>query len=261
MESTRARVCALMLAALFVLSASSVFAQPVLPHENHYNVYHATPLTIVKPIVLTDQFGSFTAVDLTLERFANPAEKIHADGTHFPMIDPDRHHTWWRIFAPQPTRTVLGIDQFGAHPWVLGNAAYLLNPALKNVPPGTGPLPVANHYVCYEAIGAPDVLTPVILVDQFGTSQVMVLRGKYFCNPVDKYADGVYYPIIDHAAHLTCYIVQNPNPITRSITTTDQFGYWQIGVFDNDCLCAPALKEFPVRTEESTWGKVKALYR
>ena len=260
MERTKGRICALAFAALFMLVASSVLAQPTLPYENHYKVYHATPLTIVKPVSLNDQFGAFTVTDLVLDRFANPAEKIHPEtGQVFPIVDPIRHHTWWRISAPQPVRTVLAIDQFGANLWTLGDAAYLINPALKNVPAGAPP--VGNHYVCYEVLGGPDVLRPVILVDQFGTCNVIVMRGKYFCNPVEKRADGVVWPIIDYAAHLTCYTVQNPNPIAVPITTIDQFGYWQIQAFDNDCMCAPALKDFPVRTEESTWGRVKALYR
>lgn len=262
MKRIRACICALIPLVLLASAATSPVAQVVLPPENHYKVYNASSISFVESLLLTDQFGSFNVLDLHLQRFANPAEKIHPEtGESFPMLDPERHHTWWRFLVPQPERTVVGIDQFGVHSWTLRDAHYLLNPALKNVPGGAPP--VANHYVCYEVIGAPDILRTVILVDQFGTTQVQVLRGKYFCNPVEKVHldDGSTYPIIDYAAHLACYQTLDPNQFAVPITTIDQFGYWQIEVFDSDCLCVPSLKDHPVRTEESTWGRVKALYR
>jgi hypothetical protein len=36
---------------------------------------------------------------------------------------------------------------------------------------------------------------------------------------------------------------------------------WPLDVGPSWCLCLPAWKDNVVRTEESTWGKIKSLYR
>lgn len=257
---TRPIVGVLALACVLASANSTLlFAQAGL-HENHYKVYESLPIPFAKPLILSDQFGTFTVTDLVFDKFSTPAEKIHHGVLH-PMIDPAIHMDWWRIFNPQPTRTIIGIDQFRQAPWTLGNAVYLLTPSLKNVAPPAPPVPTWNHYVCYEALIAPFVGEPVILIDQFGNAQVQVLHGKYFCNPAEKRADGLIYPIVDPIIHLACYQVENPATVTIPITTIDQFGFWQTHIMRNDCLCVPALKDHPVKTENSTWGKVKALYR
>jgi hypothetical protein len=269
MEHMRTRVWILGVVAACLMYGTVANAQATLPHENHYKVYSTILIPYVKPVGLVDQFGAITVDHFTLEKFANPTEKIHVDGTVSPIVDPLIHQTWWRIDVPQPARTIVGIDQFGTSQWHLRDAKYLLNPALKNVLPGPGgeypPPPVWNHYVCYDALG-PTVGKPVILVDQFGQTNVVVVYGKLFCNPAEKRttdATGNVHvdPIIDYAAHLACYVTQDATPMTRSITAVDQFGYWQLETFDSDCLCVPALKEHVIGTEESTWGRIKAMYR
>jgi hypothetical protein len=259
MRVTISRAGAIALALTISLVATAAFAQP-LPVENHYKVYNNPPIPIVKPVGLRDQFGTFNVDQLSFERFATPATKIHSDGTVYPMVNPDIHMDWWRIFYPQPVRTVLGTDQFGQAPWTLGDARYLLVPSLKNVPPPQT-VPPWNHYVCYDALSGPLINKPVTLIDQFGNVQVVVLQAKYFCNPVEKFADGQIYPILDPNAHLACYQVDNPSPDVKPITTIDQFGYWQTQINHNDCLCVPALKDYPLATEKTTWGQIKALYR
>jgi hypothetical protein len=247
------------LALVVSLAATAAFAQP-LPVENHYKVYNNPPIPISKLVGLRDQFGGFSVDVLTFERFATPATKILPDGTVYPMINGEIHMDWWRIAYPQPARTIIVTDQFGKAPWVVGDARYLLVPSLKNVPP-PAVVPPWNHYLCYDALTGPLVGTLVTLVDQFGNVNVRVLQAKYFCNPVEKRADGQLYPIIDPNAHLACYQVDNPFPEYHPITTVDQFGYWQTQIDHNDCLCVPALKDYPLATEQSTWGRIKALYR
>jgi hypothetical protein len=252
-------------AAVVLLAATTVFAQANLPNENHYKVYRALPWAYERSVLLTDQFGTIQWATFQLDRFANPAEKEH-DGVIYPMVDPLIHQTWWSFRYPQPTRTVVGIDQFGISQWILRDAVYLLNPALKFYPPGPPPPPppppVWNHYLCYEALG-PTMPKLVLLRDQFGNCEVTVLQGKLFCNPVEKVdlADGSVSPIIDFAAHLTCYEVENPLQFNPTIVAIDQFGSWNLLLYNNDCLCVPALKEHIVKTEESTWGRIKALYQ
>jgi hypothetical protein len=260
MEHLRMRAWGAGLAVVAMLSASVAVAQPDLPRENHYQVYHTPPITYTKPILLTDQFATYQTSTFILERWANPAEKILPDtGEHFPPVDPFIHQTWWRATLPAaPPRDIVVIDQFGTSQWKVYDPVYLLNPALKNVPGGQPPF--WNHYLCYDAIG-PIVVRPVVLVDQFGTTTVVGLQSRWFCNPVEKrhLDDGLVYPILDYKAHLACYI-KNPNPMAQPIIGVDQFGQWQFDVFQSDCLCVPALKEHVVKTEESTWGKIKAMY-
>lgn len=262
------RILSIFAVCSLVLLPVLAMAQVGLPAENHYKVYRvqpgALPPVVIRPVTLIDQFGIVNVNYLRLEKFANPAEKRH-DNQVWPILDPIVHQTWWRIDVPQPVRTVIAIDQFGYGPITLGNAVYLLNPALKNVlPPYT--LPVHNHYLCYEVIGSLPIFKPVILIDQFGTCNVVVVQSKLFCNPVEKRefkADGtvISYPIIDYIAHLNCYLVDNPIPNFHPVTAIDQFGTWQIDVYQNDCLCVPALKEHILKSQSSTWGGIKALYR
>ncbi len=257
------RVCARLWAlglVLLMLPIGAAYGQAGLPKENHYKVYRTNPIPFTRPLILTDQFGVVNAGFFQLEKFANPTEKIH-DGRIYPMDDPLAHQTWWRLMdpVPQPTRTVIGIDQFSYGPVTLGRPVYLLNPALKNAYPPAAP-PIRNHYLCYEVLGSQPLYKTVILTDQFGTSDVVVMRSKLFCNPVEKREGAVFYPILDFAAHLQCYEVQNPQFVVRQVTALDQFGYWQIQTYENDCLCVPALKEHIVSTEKTTWGQIKALY-
>jgi hypothetical protein len=266
MRITRTRAGALVLAFVLVsFAASMAFAQVVLPNENHYKVYNSTPIHLARPLTLSDQFGRFDVSDLIFDRFSTPAEKILEDGTDYPIIDPVVHMDWWRFAKPVSFKnSVIVTDQFGQSQWVTGNPAYLLTPSLKNVTPdprGGPPPPVWNHYVCYDVISGPLMSKPVTLVDQFGTVQVVVLAAKYFCNPAEKNDGGKVFPIIDKGAHLACYLVDDPVADLRKITTIDQFGFWQIEIAQNDCLCVPALMDTPVPTRESTWGRIKALYR
>jgi len=110
-------------------------------------------------------------------------------------------------------------------------------------------------------LAGPLIGTPVTVVDLYGNVQVVVLKPLFFCNPVEKHADGQVYPIIDSSAHLACYLVENPSTALHMITAIDQFQSRVTQFSQNDCLCVPALKEFPLATRESTWGHIKALFK
>jgi len=266
MRMTRVLAGAFALTLLTLSWPTSRSSAQVLPVENHYLVYNLrTPMPIAKQVDLRDQFGKVSVTSLVFEKFATPAEKIH-NGVVYPMVNPDIHQDWWRINSTQPVRTVIVTDQFGSSKWQVAHASYLLLPSLKNLPgPGT-PLPTWNHYLCYDVV-PPGLLVDqlVVLKDQFGGVQVQVLHARFLCNPVEKTvrtATGtVTYPIIDATAHLACYDVSGPGFPTTSITAYDQFGFWPVQIQTPNCMCVPALKEEPVRTERSTWGKIKALYR
>jgi hypothetical protein len=233
-------------------------AQDDLPAENHYKVYNesAAEIPALIPLVLRDQFGSLNVDIIQRKRFATPASK---DGSV--VYDDTAHQSWFGIYAEQPERNVLVTDQFGTYLWTLGNAVYLVAPAVKYPQPGDAP-PVRNHYLCYEATHGAEVVKPVMVIDQFGAVQVTVVIGKLFCNPVEKTtADGTVFPIVDSQAHLACYLVENPETYSIYVTVLDQFGSPEMTLVSNDCLCTPALKERALGVEKSTWGRIKALYR
>jgi hypothetical protein len=253
--------CSILAAALLAVAASvlvvSLGTAQVLPVENHYKVYWliSPPQDMNMPVILKDQFGEFTVNHFTLEKLATPVDK-NDEG----MVDPEAHQLWWIIDVPQPSRTVTVFDQFGGYNWELGYARYLVNPALKNVTDPEMPLPSRNHYLCYEAYG-PDHGIQVTLTDQFGTVQAVVLDGAYFCNPVEKtVVDGETWPIVDPFAHLACYRIDADDPPVMIVDALDQFGWFDLEIAYNECLCVPAIKEDTNPVEESTWGRIKALY-
>jgi hypothetical protein len=264
---TLARATALALTVVVLVASVAMAQTPPLPAENHYKAYLSSPITMVRPVRLADQFATVYDSLWVFDRFATPTDKIH-DGVTYPILHPEVHMDWWRLVSPhpQPSRVLVATDQFGREAWVVGEARYLLTPSLKYPVAPFPPVPINNHYLCYDAISGPLLQKPVILIDQFGTADVVVLHPKLFCNPVEKRVwdaagNEIVYPIVDPTAHLTCYLVQNPNVIPREVQTLDQFGYWQIQIYENDCLCVPALKDYPLKTEKTTWGKIKSLYR
>jgi hypothetical protein len=83
----------------------------------------------------------------------------------------------------------------------------------------------------------------------------------YYCNPVAKTVDGVVYPIIDPVTHLACYHGLTGEYMYLPFVTGDQFGNWNTYAVLGDCLCVPSERQDNVATTESTWGRIKALYR
>lgn len=259
--------CCLVLGVIAALSLAvgSALAQPgtSVPDANHYKVYEVTfpvpPVVVTGPITLIDQFGDVTISQMTLEKFAIPAEK-HLAGTTgevYPIIDPLLHYTWWAFQQSELVRRADVLDQFGGFSWRLRDSGYLLAPAAKNVME----IPQGNHYKCYQADRAPVVNITVGLVDQVDSVGVVVLQGEYFCNPVEKVFQGVSYPIVEPLLHMTCYRVDNTTAYDLTELTVDQFGGRTIGLGQNTYLCLPAAKGTVVETEPSTWGRIKAQYK
>jgi hypothetical protein len=228
------------------------FCQPMIDHYMPYDILQPAP-SVQGPIILDDQFGSTTHTFMTLTKLATPADK-NQEG----MLDPVAHQTWYEFFQPEPFRTAIVQDQFGENNWLVLDSRFLVMPALKN-PDATQELPRLNHYKCYDASG-PFIGLPVILRDQFGERDVIVLEGLFFCNPVAKtLPDGTHYPIVDPDAHMTCYGVDNPELLGFQVLVWDQFLQAPVIVEKNTLLCLPAVKK--VWTEEPVgWNKIKALY-
>lgn len=241
------------------LATGTAFAQNgPLSTENHYKVYDVTDTVgVAGPVTLSDQWSEVVLTGITLEKFGIPVEKHIVDGQTYPVVDSLRHYTWWAFQHPELVRRVDVLDQFDGYSWRLRDSRYLLTPAAKM----EATIPVGNHYKCYEADRAPVVNITVGLVDQVDSVGVVVLVGKYFCNPVEKTFDGVTYPIVDPLVHLTCYEVQNDTSYAVTYFVSDQFGDRNIILGPNRYLCLPAEKGTWVGTEPSTWGRIKALYR
>ncbi len=249
------KLATLLIVTLSLLLALPAAAQVVIgPAEDHFKVYDV-PEKIPFPafVGLNDQFGPSSADTLVLDKFATPVSK---NGE--PMLDPVRHLTWWRIRSdPQPGRQVVLENQFGLQTWMVYDGMYLLVPAVKN---GEGQLEPHNHYKCYRAAGGA-VNLPVILVDQFGTVDVIAADPVLFCNPVEKIdAAGLFFPIVDPEAHLAVYRLDPPMPYGIPVFAEDQFGLWQFTLAQHEWLCVPSYKQEVVPTRETSWGRIKSLY-
>jgi hypothetical protein len=225
---------------------------PVIDHYKTYEVFGGP--TFAGNVLLEDQFGETVHTFLILEKFSTPVMKNQEQ-----IFDSIAHLSWWVIDDIQPTRKVGVGDQFGWNEWTIKDGRYLLTPALKNDPAGT--LPMKDHYKCYEVIQGPSINIMVTLEDQFDSVMVTVVKARYFCNPVQKTdPGGQVYPVIDTLNHLAVYEVQNTTPYSIPVFIQDQFFEGNITLHENLFLAVPAFKEYPVAIEESTWGRIKALY-
>jgi hypothetical protein len=152
-----------------------------------------------------DQFGDSQAILWERDRFANhPPQLPDLEG----ILYLDEHLSWWRFEEPVPHGANVRVgNQFGPDQfWRLGDAEYLLVPAIKDQ---IGQILLNQHYECYVALETPDIQLPVNLVDQFGLQlDVPVLNGRYLCNPVEKLGP---LPLVPSGPpvfpddHLACY--------------------------------------------------------
>jgi len=234
----------------------------VSPLWDHYKVYEVFPPTPVSiPVTLIDQFQVSNHVVTDLEKFQNPVTKFHGPLV-FQIYDPNLHYTWWKI-TPSPFGAyVIASNQFGDRTLQVNDAHYLWNPANKN---HSGPLPIANHYKCYDCQGDP-IFQPVGLIDQFDQAgsiwQAQVLYPRLFCNPVVKrLASGQEYRIEDIKQHYVCYDYQPPDPRVNSATIQDQFIQRTVELYPSRLLCVPTDKIGVTAAGRNTWGKLKVLYR
>ena len=253
--------------ASIALALTALVALPVCagaqvdPTWDHYKAYHVQPpVPFGVGILLNDQFGSYSHQVLELSMFANPTEKQTDDGTVSPINDPRLHYAWWLI-SPYPfDRLVAATNQFGDQTFRLAAPRFLWNPALKNEP-DSGPPPLANHYKCYDCVGAP-INRIVTLTDQFGIWQTLVTEPRLFCNPAEKaVVGGPSYPIVDPRQHYVCYEF-DLDPRTFTAVITDQFLRDQpVALGPSNLLCVPTDKVDPTPTSRGTWGRVKTMYR
>jgi hypothetical protein len=262
-RGSRAALVLLLLAVAATLFVAPAEAQ-VSPLWDHYKVYLLNPPIPAPvpspPVVLTDQFGTFTHQLNVLERFMNPVQKIHPPNT-YPITDSTLHYSWWLI-TPQPFNVNVAVtNQFGDQGINVLDAQYLLNPALKNQ---HGTPPIKNHYKAYNCTGQP-VNVPIGMIDQFDSWQATVMFPRYFLTPVQKQIGGpggVTYPIVDPNQHYVCYEFQPYDPTPFTAVMTDQFLQdATMQLFPGQMICVPTYKQSVTSAVKDTWGRLKLLYR
>jgi len=263
----------LFVAFAMVLSAAPANSQDTGPlfTINHYWTYLVPePITVSVPLLLQDQFGESQHNAMFLDRFAIPVNKNNEG-----IPDPRAHLSWWRLLdgTASPFRRVIVSNQFGVHELGVLDAEYLLAPAVKNPDPngngtdggsgpGDPPMDDLDHYKCYKVLGPP-VDTYVTLSDQFQFADGDALDPVYLCNPVEKTRldDGRVFPIVKPTEHLVCYNILLPSTPGLGLVFRDQFIETQIPLDIIDLLCVPSEKEEVVQVDESSWGRVKSIYR
>lgn len=207
--------------------------QEPLDHFNRYPILQGVPPTA--PVNLVDQFGSFNTILGLPSHFFVPALKNNEPG-----FDPLSHLTCYPVEefpADLIPPDVMVTNQFGNSVLDLHSQAELCVPTQKLIdPPGEVTI---DHFLCYSATGQP-LNTTVLLQDQFGSQDAIVLDPVTFCNPVDKNGEGVVNPV----DHLTCYNYQSQSPTIGQVPISNQFVQDSgITIERPDALCVPSLKE------------------
>ena len=228
---------------------------------NHFDVYDV-PNTVpsVGPVQLRDQFGTSQHLTGDVHWFGLPTNK-NFEG----VVDPRAHLLWRRLLDSEidPIRPVVVQNQFGDQTLEVGDAEYLLIPALKNSgPSGENPLPedTHDHYKCYQAAGDP-ISREFTYENQFEAGSDATLAPAYLCNPAEKTTESGVTPIRKPTEHLVCYFVRFGTTTELSLVAFDQFGQWNIALQSRKMLCVPSLKDEVVQTLEGTWGQIKSTYR
>lgn len=261
--TSRVRIVAPLFIVAFalVLSVAPASAQDERPifTIDHYMTYQVPPITLAVTLVLSDQFGESQHSALVLERFSIPANK-NDEG----IIDPRGHLSWWRLLdgTKSPFRRVIVRNQFGEFELGVKDAAYLLAPALKNPTADEPPIDGKDHYKCYDVEGSA-LDRNFTLNDQFQQGSGVVHIPLYLCNPVKKthLEDGTTFHVVKPTEHLVCYELSYPSTGGLGLTFRDQFLLAQISLDVVDILCVPSEKDEVVQVEDSSWGKMKSLYR
>jgi hypothetical protein len=245
------------IAAVGLAAVGSAQAQFLI---DHYKVYPVDPLPSGLPVDLNDQFGPSNHVLIQRDKFANPVLKTIPPEVPVPfpgsLFYPNEHLSWWKITEEVlPPQTIHVTNQFGGATWEIGNAQYLLVPAVKNLLPG---IVLNQHYKCYDATGH-DALKTVDLADQFGIDTHNVLAPRYFCNPVEKLGPPPLVPSgppplpLDH---LACYDIDPPQPGLPNVILSDQVdgGFFHV-MGNSEMLCVPSRKRLDIPVL-SPWGLV-----
>jgi hypothetical protein len=112
---------------------------------------------------------------------------------------------------------------------------------------GVLPLNPPDHFKCYTAHAKFDS-RDVSLEDQFVDTTARVLRPSRFCNPVNKNAEDP--GAANDPAHLNCYRIREPQSVKVDVVVENQFGEQTLTVTRARELCAPAIKNCALPTQQ-----------
>jgi hypothetical protein len=107
---------------------------PPPANVNHYKCYLCDGQPVNKSVLMTDQFGQWSA-NVTFPRYlCNPAQK-DVGAAHFPIVDPAQHYVCYEFQPEDPSpHTATFSDQFIQNgPLNLQPARYICVPSLKQV--------------------------------------------------------------------------------------------------------------------------------
>src|SRR5580704_1054946 len=106
--------------------------------------------------------------------------------------------------------------------------------------------PPVDHQLCYNASGAFNVPSGIRLYNQFSPNGFVPTSisslATVHCNPVQKTANGVVYPITNPNAHLACYAITTSTQPTPTVVVTNQFGSATLVPSQPNLLCVPSWK-------------------
>jgi len=106
--------------------------------------------------------------------------------------------------------------------------------------------PPVDHQLCYNASGSQFTIPAgVRLINQFSPSgfvPVITPTVVVHCNPVQKTANGVVYPITNPNAHLACYPISESTQPTPTVVVANQFGSATLAPSQPNLLCVPSWK-------------------
>ncbi len=173
--------------------------------------------------------------------FGNPVRKTHGD-TVTGIENPDKHLVFYMTDGTEFETEVQVANQFGEATLQVYDLISLAVPSEKLG--WQGPSEPLDHFRAYWAedeTGLP-VGESVLLEDQFDVIEALVDNAALFCNPVEKWHDGLQTEIIDPDHHLTIYGIDVPELKEWTVMVDNQFGTQQFTVFGPVGLAVPTEK-------------------
>ncbi len=173
--------------------------------------------------------------------FGNPVRKTHGD-TVTEIMNPDEHLVFYMLDDTDVETEVQTTNQFGEATLDVSYLGLLAVPSEKMGWQGpTEPLDHFRAYWAEDVTGLP-VGESVLLEDQFDVVEALVNNAVLFCNPVEKWHDGLPTEIIDPDHHLTIYSIDVPELKEWTVMVDNQFGTQQFTVFGPVGLAVPTEK-------------------
>lgn len=162
---------------------------PLFDPVLHYDWWRIEPIPFTAMVLTTNQFGAEQVLRLKRSEFLlNPSVKFPQPGQALPLAN---HYECYSVDGPSPARLVSVQDQFGFNHAFVDSARFFCNPVDKEDATGFHPIlrPEA-HLTCYDIVKTPPTpILTVVVQDQFGFWQVVLVEDEFLCVP--SYKTGV----------------------------------------------------------------------